>query len=216
MSIQAPEKDELFTSTVYFALGAQKWTNSVVFQARVDSMAYTEILEASRAFADFCIRMTCGDVLIEKHTIRTYIEDDRETFPFITEQVNEPAFVAATDVLPLDYVLIIRKNMVFGRQGGIPMRSTVLFSDVEMVDGRLAISGDALQGYQDRVVDALAHTVISQDGLAPTLVPENNTVMVVPSRDPMQPDASREVTTLTVGELKQRQTNNRWFDRSPA
>jgi hypothetical protein len=157
--------------------------------------------------------MTAGDVLIEKHVVSTMAVDDSKTHPFMSETVNKPAAVTSTEVLPLDQVLVLRKNMFFGRPGSINLRSTVLFSDVIVENGEFALNPTELSAYDTRLSEAMVYQDLSTLTFEQCFLPSADVRVVMVPRADATEDEKRFSTGLAVWGLASRQLNNRWYNR---
>lgn len=142
MSVTDILEGELFTARVYKRYGDTVWANNYEFRARQDvPFAQTALIELSLVLRNLEQPIYPSFIRLDRVVISTYQPDSRPYNPdsFTTIPLNEAGGAGfATDPMPLQYCLFVRRVTQSGRPGkllyrGVFEESTVSTSDLRPI-----------------------------------------------------------------------------------
>jgi len=140
MSVTDVRNGELYTVRVYKRYGDNVWANNYEFRARQDvPFAQTAWIDLVTALRNLEQPIYPSFIRLDRAVISTYQPDSQPYNPdsFTTIPINEAGgAVFATDAMPLQYCLFVRRVTISGRPGKLLYRGIFEESTVSTVDLR--------------------------------------------------------------------------------
>lgn len=169
-------------------------------------------------FAAFEEPIHLPDVEFVRTVVSTYVPDGEPYNPATFASYTNVGLVGvrdeevAADRLPLEMCLRCTRNVNFGRRGMLLYRRALVKADVESIAGKPALSGAALEYFENAIernfnfggTSANLETHLDELGLNLVMAagPEGDTNL-------------RSVTAISPEGVSVKKMNNRYFDRAP-
>jgi hypothetical protein len=207
MSLSTILQGEVFTVRSYKQYVGFAWGNNYEVEATQDiPNPSTELEFLANRIVELEKNLHIVGVIIDRVTISTYVPDSRPynpnnvaTFPF-SVMATRPG---ATEVLPLELCLFVRRNVNFGRDGRLLYRGCLLESDMSAAAFRPLITNAAVNSFQNIINNWR------------TVGVGNSFRLVMASGFPA-PSNVRPIVNLQVSEkIVVKKYNNRYFRRNP-
>jgi len=208
------EANEVLTVRTYKTVPGNKiaWANTYEVVPTVAVTDPLEVINKLEALRDIFINLERGMLnaayTLDRIIISTYVPDGEpyNPFTFVTFSVNQAGdyFTPGNPLLPLEFCTLVKRGVVYGRQGNILYRGVVAANDAIVGPAGAVIVGarvSQLNVLLDQFKAAL----------------NSNSWKLVLASGQEAPDLStlREVTTLTIKEtMRFKKLNNRYFDRA--
>lgn len=206
MPVDDVQAGEIFTVRVYKTYFGYAWANTYEVQAVTEPVnSITSIENLASAFVNLERNVHLGFITIDRVVISTYVQDGQPYNPtsFTSLPVSQSgARTGASEVLPLEMCLFVRRNAPTGRDGRLLYRGCLMESDMNAGGFRANLVPSTISGFQTIFATWLVSTF-----------PGSEWNLVLASGPPGNPIV-RQVTGFQVAEkIVMKKLSNRYYDR---
>jgi hypothetical protein len=212
--LQTLESGEIITVKTYKIVPNAEiaWANTYEFVSISDITDPISASNALKALADtirdFEVSILVDSFVFDRVVLSTYVPDGvpYNPYSFVSVPYNKAGdyYVPGATPLPLQFAVLVKRQVNYGRQGNLLLRGAANVQDVQISSGGAVISLGRLNTLRtavDNFLVAIAGTNFRM-------------VMVSGSPNP-DPNTLRPVDQLSVKEkMSFKKLNNRYFDRT--